>query len=116
MRVGLAQTSAGGRAAVRDEKMQSRPARCQLLQRLARHRRIEPREVIDFRAAEDLDPVRMDEVEVADQALGRGLERSRSSSSLPPPSLPATQVELEALAIVLKQLSYADLGHGAPTR
>ena len=70
-------------------------------------------EIGGFGAAEDLDPVGMDQIQVADQSLGSlvdlaAVEIRRGFAR------PGNPRELERIGIVLKQLRDADLGHEAP--
>jgi hypothetical protein len=87
-------------------------ARGDLAQRAVAEVWIDPSQVLDFSGAEYLDPVRMDEVQVADQAFGRNFDEI--AVQILAAALAARRPrELQLFTIVLKQPGYAETRHEA---
>mgnify|MGYP006211990055 CR=1 FL=1 len=70
---------------------------------------------VEFGTAEDLDPIGVDQIEVTDQAFGRAGDSLRSKSMYGA-GASTHPLELQSLAIVLKQLCCAEVRHAVPTR
>ena len=85
------------------------------LERFAAYGGIERFEITDFARPEDLDQVRVDEIEMADEPL-RGIpdvmaiELSRDAAAAAQP------LEPQLFAIILKQPGYAEMWHGVAIR